>query len=168
MGKPPGMIQETIEIGAFKIDHYRDVTGRFCKFVKPYLNPTLSSFCKELTSITQEEINRASLFPKTIDQFLDWSEIIDEEEYVLCSWGSFDQQQLEADCILHGLDAAWTKKHINLKRQYQEIKKARQPPGLHRAVINEGFEFTGVQHRGIDDAGNLVKIFLKHFDRWIW
>ena len=167
-GKPPGMIQETIEIGAFKIDDYREVTGRFCKFIKPMVNPILSPFCKDLTSITQEDIFKAGSFPKVIDQFLDWTEIIDEEDYVLCSWGSFDKTQLASDCRLHRLETEWTEKHINLKQQYQAIRKMRQPPGLHRAVINEGFEFTGTQHRGISDAENLAKLFLKYFDRWVF
>jgi inhibitor of KinA sporulation pathway (predicted exonuclease) len=58
--------------------------------------------------------------------------------------------------------------HINLKRQYQEFKRLRRPRGLKRAVEKEGFEFTGIHHRGISDAENLAKIFIKHRDMWVY
>lgn len=35
-----------------------------------------------------------------------------------------------------------------------------------KALQKEGFELDGTYHRGIDDAGNIAKIFLKYLDRW--
>jgi 3'-5' exoribonuclease 1 len=159
------MIQETIEIGAFKVNEYAEVTGRFSKFVKPVINPTLSPFCKKLTSITQEEVNSASTFPRVIKEFVDWAEIYDEE-HVLCSWGSFDQKQFFRECAIYKIEDDWVENHINIKRQYQEVRRLHQTPGLRRAVLNEGFEWTGIAHRGIDDAHNLVKIVRKYIDMW--
>jgi inhibitor of KinA sporulation pathway (predicted exonuclease) len=159
------MTQEIIEIGAFRLDRYGELQGEFNRFVRPILNPYLSPFCQELTTISQAEVDRADTFPEVIEVFQDWA-LIFEEEYLLCSWGNFDKQQLIQDCRLHDLDEDWVSPHINLKRQYQEIKRLSRPRGLKRSVAAEGFEFTGTHHRAIDDADNLVKVFRSHLDEW--
>lgn len=164
-GRPPSKVQETIEIGAVRLSPYGEVEGTFNRFIRPILNPNLSSFCRELTSIEQSDVNRADTFPRVIEDFQDWAEIFDES-YLLCSWGNFDKTMLIQDCQLHDMDYDWLEDHINLKRQYQEIRGLRKPKGLRRAVEHEGFEFTGTHHRGIDDAENLAKIFMKYLDEW--
>jgi len=164
-GAPNGLEQETIEIGAFCLNDYGEFLGSYNRFIKPILNPYLSPFCKELTTITQEEVNRARIFPQVIEEFQDWAEIF-EKEYLLCSWGSFDKKMFINDCMLHKMEFDWVEKHINLKRQYHEYKKLRRPCGLKKAVEKEGFEFTGIHHRGISDAENLAKVFKKHLDIW--
>ena len=164
-GSPPSKVQETIEIGAVRLSPYGEVEGFFNRFVRPVLNPRLSSFCRELTTIDQEDINRAAIFQDVIEEFQDWAEIFDEN-YLLCSWGNFDRNLLIQDCKLHDIDFEWAEEHINLKRQYQEIKRLKKPKGLRWAVEHEGFEFTGTHHRGIDDAENLAKVFAKYLDEW--
>ena len=164
-GSPNGIEQETIEIGAICLNRYGEFLGSYNRFIKPILNPYLSPFCKELTTITQEEINRAKTFPVVIEEFQDWAEIY-ENDYLLCSWGSFDKKMLIHDSILHKLEYEWIEQHINLKKQYLEYKRINRPYGLKKAVEKEGFEFTGTHHRGISDAENLAKLFRKHLDIW--
>lgn len=164
-GRPPQKIQETIEIGALLVNDYGEVEDVFSRFVRPIVSPNLSAFCEELTSIRQEDIDRAETFDRVIDDFFEWGRI-DEEDYVLCSWGSFDKKMFIQDCELHDLDPEWARTHINLKRQYQGIRRSRKPFGLRRAVESEGFEFTGTHHRAIADAENLTKIFTKYLDMW--
>lgn len=164
-GRPPRKVQEIIEIGALLVNGYGEVEDVFSRFVRPIVSPNLSAFCEELTSITQEDVDRAETFDRVIEDFMDWGYMMDED-YVLCSWGSFDKRQLVSDCELHHLDPDWAREHINLKRQYQDIKRLRKPSGLRRAVENEGFEFTGIHHRAIADAENLTKIFTKYLDMW--
>lgn len=167
-GTPIAKVQETIEVGAVKVDAYGEILGQFNRFIRPVINPYLSHFCQELTSIDQVQINRAAGFIEVIEDFQDWIEIFDEP-YLLCSWGSFDRKMLIQDCELHDMDSDWVSEHhINLKRQYQELKRLRRPRGLKRAVEKEGFEFTGIHHRGISDAENLAKIFIKHRDMWVY
>lgn len=164
-GRPPSMTMETIEIGALKVNGYGEVVAQFQRFIKPILHPQLSHFCRELTGISQVDVNRASTFPSVIDDFQDWIDVWDEE-YLLCSWGNFDQKQLMRDADLHGLENDWLEHHINLKRQYMDIKRLHRPRGLRKAVEKEGFEFSGDHHRALDDADNLTKIFRKYLDVW--
>lgn len=167
-GRPPSKIQEIIEIGAVKVNGYGEVLGSFNRFVRPKLNPYLSHFCQELTSIDQVQINRSDRFIDVVESFQDWVGIFDED-YLLCSWGNFDRKMLIQDCELHDIEPDWVfDHHINLKQQYKEFKRLNRPRGLKRAVEKEGFEFTGIHHRGISDAENLAKIFIKHLDMWVY
>lgn len=165
-GGPPSKVQEIIEIGAVKVNPYGEIEEVFNRFIKPVLNPYLSTFCQELTTIQQEDVDRASTFSKVVEDFQDFAEIFDED-YLFCSWGNFDKRMLVQDCKLHDMEHDWIEDHhINLKQQYQEIKRFRKPKGLFHAVTDEGFEFTGIHHRGISDAENLAKLFTKYLDEW--
>lgn len=163
--KNPNLISETIEVGAYKLDNYGDVLGTYNRFIKPVINPFLSPFCKRLTSITQEDVDRSMTFPSVMEEFKDWIGV-EEEEYLLCSWGSFDKKILIADSEYHNIENDWVEPHLNLKAQYHSIKRLHRPCGLKSAIKKEGMEFTGIHHRGISDAENLVKIFLKYLDVW--
>ena len=165
LGRPPGYVQEVIEIGAVKMNGFGEIVDKFNRFIRPVVNPTLSSFCRELTSITQEQVSRASKFESVAEDFQDWIEIFDEN-YLLCSWGNFDKVALVRDCERHDMEVDWLEEHINVKRQYQEIKGFSKPKGLRRTVEKEGFDFTGIHHRGISDAENLAKVFAKYLDEW--
>jgi len=156
---------EIIEIGALKINDNQIVIDEFNCFVKPIIHPILSDFCKNLTSINQADIDNSELFPETINKFMQWIGV-GNEEYLLCSWGFYDQKQLIADCNLHKLDFKWVNKHISLKHQYAKIKKLERPVGLGSTIIAEGMKFEGTAHRGIDDARNIARIFIKYFDSW--
>ena len=163
--KNPGLISETIEIGALKVNRYGEILGSYNRFVKPTINPFLSPFCKKLTSIAQEDVESSGDFPKVITEFKDWIGV-EEEEYLLCAWGSFDKQMLIEDCRYHYLDEDWVDPYLNVKAQYQDMKKLHRPCGLKNAIKREGMEFRGIHHRGISDAENLTKIFTKYLDVW--
>jgi len=163
--KPPGYVQEIIEIGAFRVNAYGEIRGKFNRFVRPVVHPILSPFCKQLTQISQQDISRAATFPEVIEEFWQWARI-GEEDYTLCSWGGLDQKMLIHDCRLHRLETDWAEPHVNLKQQYMQLKGLRRPVGLLKAVELENIPFTGTHHRGISDAENLTKIFLKYLGHW--
>jgi inhibitor of KinA sporulation pathway (predicted exonuclease) len=156
---------ETIEIGAVLVSDHKEVVVEFQVFVKPLKNPILSSFCTELTSINQSDVDQAPSFDEAIEQFKDWFGF-GKEEYLLCSWGFYDREQLKSDSKIHGLDHAWVERHISLKHQYAELKKLRRAIGMKNALKREKMGLEGTHHRGIDDARNIAKIFIKYFDKW--
>ncbi len=162
---PPGYVQEIIEIGAVLIDDYGDMLETFSAFVRPARHPVLSPFCRKLTNISQIDINRARPFHEVMNRFMDWARI-DEEDYILCSWGEFDQKLLSADCLRHGFGDAWLDQYVNLKTEYRRIRGLNKAIGLKKTVEFEGFEFTGEHHRAISDAENLAKVFVKYLGTW--
>ncbi len=155
---------EIIEIGAVKINDKGEPQDEFCEFIKPKLNPVLSDFCKELTTITQEEIDIADPYENVIERFKNWIDV--EEPYVLCSWGFYDKKQFQKDCELHNLSIDWLENHISLKHQYAKIKNLRKPIGMGGALKKEKLTLEGTHHRGIDDARNIAKIFIANIEKW--
>lgn len=148
---------EIIEIGAVKLDNDLKLISEFQVFIKPIINPILTDFCKELTSIAQSDVDNAVGFKEGLDSFKEWI----GTDYFLCSWGFYDKNQFEKDCILHGLQTSWLKNHISIKHQHQSINKLRKGVGVTRALRMIGENFEGTHHRGIDDAKNITKIFKK-------
>lgn len=165
LGRPPKGVNETIEIGAVKVNEYSEIESRFDKFIKPTVNPILSGFCKKLTSISQQDVNKSPIFPVVIQEFQDWVGI-DENNFLLMSWGKYDKNQLYQDCRMHKCSTDWLDNFVNLKKEYSRFKNLSHDLGLKKAVKFEGFEFTGIHHRAISDAENLAKIFVKYFKEW--
>jgi 3'-5' exoribonuclease 1 len=165
-GRPPHGINEVIEIGAYKVNEYGEVLGMFNKFIKPMLNPVLSEFCKSLTSISQDNVDKAKMYPNVIQEFQDFINI-DDDNYQLCAWGKFDVQLLRVNSVLHKMEIDWLENNINVKDQYHRIKGEHKLSGLKNTIKTEGMEFTGIQHRAISDAENLAKIFIKYIDEWV-
>jgi inhibitor of KinA sporulation pathway (predicted exonuclease) len=95
--------KETIEIGAVLLLLDRAAPGwpEFETFVRPLRQPHLSSFCRELTGITQEDVDGAPGFPEALQRFLAWSPPL--EQVVLATWSRYDLWQLDLDLEAHGL-----------------------------------------------------------------
>jgi 3'-5' exoribonuclease 1 len=95
--------KETIEIGAVLLLLDRDQSRwpEFQTFVRPQRLPHLSSFCRELTGITQENVDAAPTFPEALRLFVEWSQPV--ERVVLATWSRYDLWQLDLDLEAHGL-----------------------------------------------------------------
>jgi inhibitor of KinA sporulation pathway (predicted exonuclease) len=95
--------KETIEIGAvlLLLDRAHAEWPEFQTFVRPQRLPRLSSFCRELTGISQENVDAAPSFPEALQLFLEWSQPL--EQVVLASWSHYDAWQLDLDLEAHGL-----------------------------------------------------------------
>jgi inhibitor of KinA sporulation pathway (predicted exonuclease) len=81
---PPELLQ--IGIAVYNIKEKRFLK-KFSSFVRPKINLCLSSYCKILLKISQEEIDNANEFPFVFSQI---SEIIDfytNYSMCICSWG---------------------------------------------------------------------------------
>ncbi|MEL6538913.1 MAG: 3'-5' exonuclease [Bacteroidota bacterium] len=74
---------EIIEIGALKVNATGQTVDEFAEFVQPKLDPTLSNFCKELTSISQSQVDNADTFEVVLGRFQEWINL--REPFVLCS-----------------------------------------------------------------------------------
>lgn len=147
---------EIIEIGAVRI-HEGKIADQFSSFVRPIVHPKLSDFCKELTTITQDQVDHAPLFPTVFAQFLSW---IGPSPYVFCSWGRYDLNQLRQDVARHALP--WPtplERHLNIKRCFALYRNV-QTCGIERALQLMKMPLLGTHHRGIDDAHNIARLTL--------
>lgn len=157
--KDPNFKNEIIEIGAVKFNlKTLEIVDEFQCFIKPIINPILSDFCKELTTIKQSDVNPAHSFETEYNRFVKWYG--SEKGNLFCSWGYYDKMSFERDCKLHNLEYKLGNNHWNIKRFYEEITgvAGKSGVGLHKAVKQCGLEFEGVQHRAKVDAINIARV----------
>ena len=154
---------ETIEIGAVIVEAVSlQPVAEFQSFICPVRHRQLSGFCRELTSITQEDVETAQGFGEVFAQFVEWS--FEFTDPLFCSWGDYDRHQLRQDCAYHGVDYPFGEDHLNLKAQFSKRLGIRKRLGMAKAMTRVGLELSGTHHRGIDDARNIARL-LPHIVR---
>lgn len=154
--KPPNFQSEIIEIGAVKFDlKKKEIVDRYQTFIRPKINPILTDFCRNLTTITQEQVDSAHYFDTEYNRFIKWYGNPDKNMF--CSWGYYDKGMVETSCKAWKIEPRIGPDHWNVKKFYQEITGQRGV-GLGLAVKQCGLDFKGVAHRGIDDAENIARV----------
>ncbi|MGN0459159.1 MAG: exonuclease domain-containing protein [Eubacterium sp.] len=83
-----GFVNEIIEIGAVKLNDRLEIVDTYKQLVKPKYSKKLSSRCKSLTKITNEEIKELGIpFKEAMDAFAKWEGCNDS---VFLSWSNSD------------------------------------------------------------------------------
>ena len=156
---------EIIEIGAYRVNGYREWIDQFQAFIKPVQHPRLSSYCTELTGITQEQVGKAKSFEHVFPLFEDWFYHLDGP-HLMCTWGGMDMELIHAESSRHDVDDMFLPPCINLKEQYAMMHRLPKEVGLIKALEYAEIDFEGSHHRALDDAYNTAKLFLHYLDRW--
>lgn len=170
--KHPPTPQEIIEFPSVLIDmRTLEPVDEFSTFVRPIHHPTLTPFCKELTGITQDEVDSAPTFPEVLEQHLAWLEsnglpVTPDEEgpsYSLLLCGDWDLRsmfptQLQASEPAYDYVPYPYQQWINVKRIFEQWYGRRKAPGMPGMLRALGLKLTGRHHRGIDDCRNITKI----------
>jgi 3'-5' exoribonuclease 1 len=87
---------ETIEIGLVAIDlESLEIVDEFQRFVRPQINPTLTDFCKKLTSIQQADVDGARTYQEVGEELRMFAAHYPNAAWV--SWGDYDARQLVRD-----------------------------------------------------------------------
>ena len=148
---------ETIEVGAVVLDLHQGATvvSEFCCFVRPVLNPVLTSFCKRLTTIDQVDVDSAGTYDQVRQRLDEYLAPFKADGLMWCSWGDYDANQLAMDAVRNRCSPMLADvTHTNAKKWHWKMLSC-QAMGLRPAVEVAGIEWTGQYHRGIDDARNL-------------
>ena len=158
---------EIIEIGAVRIERNTGtLVEEFDIFVKPRLNPTLSQYCIDLTSIRQEDVDLGYDFVPAMFQFNNWLNKYNDE-YIM-SWGYYDKNQIlrestdknDDSSSMIELETKLMDRHLNMKNQFAHMYNVRRC-GLAKALNILKLNFEGTHHRGIDDSINMGRIYKK-------
>lgn len=148
---------EIIEIGAVLLNAKTlTLEGEYQTFIKPILNPQLTDFCKSLTSISQQDVDEAPIFPDAVKNFQSW--LYPFGSYLFCSWGDYDRHQFKQDCRLHHVGYPFPGGHLNIKKAFSVLIDSKKKFGMAGALAHLGLELEGTHHRGIDDARNIARI----------
>ncbi len=150
--------QEIIEIGAVKVNEELEIEGTFQQFVKPTLYLKLHPKVKSKTRITLEDIEGGVPIHEAIALFREW--IVEDEEYILCSWGADDINELKRNCSYFKIDSQWIKAFKDIQKS--TMKYLRQPMGqqlgLKRALEIFEISMNNKLHKALNDAEYTAKI----------
>lgn len=147
---------ETIEIGAVAFDtESKQIIAEFQSYVKPMKHPVLTAFCKQLTTIKQEDIDTAKNFRHIYPEFEKF--IAKFPNSVFACYGNFDFNQFKRECRDKNVRFN-IKRHINISEEVVKHFKLKRKVGVRGALNILKLEFQGTPHRGIDDARNIAKI----------
>ncbi|HVS73029.1 MAG TPA: 3'-5' exonuclease [Phycisphaerae bacterium] len=148
---------EIIEIGAL-IQNARtfEIESTFQTFIHPVRHPILTSFCTQLTTITQSDLAAAPTFPEALAALTAW--MVPFPDSIFCSWGEYDKAQFLQDCAHHHIPYPFGPNHLNLKNAFAAAMNKRKAPGVDATLRFLGLPFQGTPHRGLDDAQNIARI----------
>ncbi len=171
---------EVIEIGIYIPRNLRvPGAGRSASFmIRPVLNPILSPFCTKLTSITQGMVDAAKGYVETLKDIDVWCvENLGSPlgETPWSSWGFYDLNILSANSRWFGSSFTFPEQmHMNVKEMARRVSISGNGSlslmdntkigkfSVHEAIrFFDLGEFQGTQHRGVDDAINIGRIWEK-------
>lgn len=156
---PKGEKQDIIEIG---VCFYNLETNQIENPKGIFVRPTrskVSKFCTELTSITQEQLDKEGVSLGKAFKIL-------KQEYgtrsrIWASWGDWDRKKLKQQAYDFDLDYPFGIRHINAKTLYAVRRRLNKEIGVARALEKENLKFEGHHHRGVDDAKMIATLLGK-------
>ncbi|MBZ0287150.1 MAG: exonuclease domain-containing protein [Anaerolineae bacterium] len=155
---PPGQENEIIEVGVCRLrpSNWERYDKRSL-IVKPECS-TVSPFCTELTSLTQEQVDQGMSFTAAC--------AILEKDYktrqrVWASYGDYDRQMFERQCAARRIPYPFGPTHLNIKSLYTLLRGLRHDVGMAQAMKLLDLPLEGRHHRGDDDAWNTALVLAK-------
>ncbi|XP_069947083.1 ERI1 exoribonuclease 2 isoform X2 [Cherax quadricarinatus] len=165
---PPAGQNEIIEFPAVLLDLSSGNTlSEFHEYVKPTEQSILSSFCKNLTGITQEQVDAGIPLGACLCLFSSWIQKLCEQyqmsfnisvpgkHVTFATWSDWDLQIcLHRECLRKQLKKPeFFNYWIDIRYMYKKFYH-RSPKGLAGALQDLGISFVGQEHSGICDTRN--------------
>lgn len=171
-----GFVNEIVEIGAVKLDENFNEIDRFSQIVRSAITKRLSTRFRELTGITNEQMQQGILFEDALCSYKAWA----GDDSITLTWSNSDLHTLYHNCInfIGDYNAAKIGKYVDLQKYFQyELSLNGEPQknqiSLSNAAILFGINFEADSlHRALDDsyiaASILKKCYVKkHFDSFV-
>ena len=155
--------QEIIQFPAVLVDGFSfQVLDTFNTFVKPAYSPVLTDFCKSLTGITQEEVDKGVPFSRALAQFQEWLQSHRlYHNFTVITWGNWDLMcMLPAQCDLSKISVPWClRTWCNLKYVINRVVGIHPKVGC-KEVVTEYFKlpWIGTAHNGLHDSLNVAQL----------
>ncbi|XP_032243157.1 ERI1 exoribonuclease 3 [Nematostella vectensis] len=159
--------QEIIEFPVTKVNSRTLQTeAEFHQYVCPTAHPKLTTFCTDLTGITQDMVEGKPDLQTTLQTFHDWmgeNGLLDSglsSCFVTC--GDWDlKTMLPLQCKHLNIPVpTYFRKWINIKKVYSDVMGKQSKIGMPGMLHGLGLELVGRHHSGIDDARNITKILV--------
>ena len=162
--------------------HYPfDFTSEIQQYVRPSINPKLTDFCKNLTAITQTQVDNGCNLRETLKLYDEWlrSNYLIGKNSETSKSGTISTAQLPTFCIITWGDSdigtilkeqckrqdielpSYFHEWINLKSLFKQHFGWEPHGGLQNVVERCGYAFEGRAHSGLVDSRNTAKIVKK-------
>jgi 3'-5' exoribonuclease 1 len=162
---PHNFLHEIIEFPVVVVDvQLRRVCMEFHSFVRPMMHPILSTFCKQLTGIRQEDVDTAPTLPEVIRRFEVWfkNSFPPHARVIFATDGPWDMRD-----FMYNHSHKRSGVHFpQLFYQWVDVKQAfANFFHMNRQRIIHMLEYLGLPHEGrlhsgIDDSRNIAKIVI--------
>lgn len=142
------------------------VISHFHSYVRPLINPRLTTFCTNLTGITQDMVNFAPTFPEILKQFEAWLEnhglMSPQARVAVLTDGPWDMGRfLLQQCSISGVPyPKWGKKWINVRKSFSNFYNTKKMC-LKDMLSHLGMVFQGQPHSGLDDSKNIARVAIR-------
>ncbi|OZH54008.1 DNA polymerase III [Hydrocoleum sp. CS-953] len=155
---PPEQESEIIEIGVCILDvALAKPVEKESILVRPERSK-ISEFCTQLTTLTQAEVDKGITFDEAC---LKLRKKYESLQRVWASWGGYDKNMFEKQCLSRGVKYPFGIRHINVKNLFALVHALPKEVGMANALELLDIPLEGTHHRGGDDAWNIGKILGK-------
>ncbi|KAG8200311.1 hypothetical protein JTE90_028495 [Oedothorax gibbosus] len=163
--------QEIIEFPVLKVNATTfETESTFHSYVRPVMNPELTSFCTRLTGITQEMVDKQPDFEDVYEDFQYWMHneniLKDGIKFSFITCGDWDLKYIfPIQCKglrIHVPD--YMKRWINIKYSFETLSST-YPKNMALMMKYSQLELEGQLHSGIDDCKNLARLVKNLADR---
>lgn len=151
---------EIIEIGAVMLDEHLQEIDRFSETIRPKVYKKLHYVTKELTGITQEELNNSDPFPYVLVDFMLWC----GEDFSFCTWGNMDLVELQRNMKYYGLEdlLMGPVRYYNVQKLFRLLYAHDEAvASLEAAVDYFHLDKDDHFHRAVNDAAYTAQIFCR-------
>lgn len=171
-----GFVNEIVEFGAVKLDENFNEVDRFVKIVRSSITNRLSSRFKELTGMTNEQMQSGIPFDEALKQYKQWA----GQDTITLTWSNSDLHTLYHNCVnfISDASAAQIGKYVDLQKYFQYELGLMGNPQKNQISLSNAATLFGVNfsdeslHHALDDsylsAAILRKCYNKeHFELFI-
>ena len=155
---PVGQTNEIIEVGICTVDIYSgNREHKESILIKPEYS-TVSKFCTQLTTLTQEQVDKGTSFKKMCF-YLENTYLT--RSRVWASYGDYDRKQFSKQCSFNSTLYPFGSTHINIKNLFAIFHTLPKEVGMSKALRILNLPLEGTHHRAMDDAWNISAILAK-------
>lgn len=164
--KTQSFINEIIEIGAVMLDDSLQEVARFSRLIRSQIGKKLRGSVKQLTHITNEDLDNGVPFTKALSELRRW---IGTRDNTVLTWGDGDIRVLVENCrYLNGIEIIpFLSNYADLQAYFHSIFNT---PPSRQVGLGTAAQLLGIDddmfshHRALDDSLLTAEIFRKIFD----
>ncbi|MBQ6820075.1 MAG: exonuclease domain-containing protein [Clostridium sp.] len=153
---------EIIEIGAIKLDNYMKPLKEFKAYIKPSVIPVLNPKISEITSITENDLEKGLSFQEGMDKLAD---MIDEGD-IICSWAKDDVIEIINNAIYYKYENLnWLKNYLDLQEYSTKILGKKKSLSLKNALEEMRIKIDKSKlHDALNDAIYASEVFKRIYN----